>query len=176
MIEVLKEIVPTMSRLAMVSDLSSASAEGRRQTEGAAQSLQLQLAWYDVSDLDQLPSVLSTVSADRADSLVIRSGGILAASQNPRIGAEVLKSRLPAGAESRLFAVAGGLLALGSDTQTFVRRSAVYVDKLLKGAKPSDLPIEMPTEFTVVVNLKTAQGLGLTIPQSVLHQATEIIQ
>ena len=176
LIELLTETVPTISHLAVVVDLSSSSAEGHRQFERAAQSLRLQLTAYDLRDLDQLSAVLSTVNADRADGLVFRSGGILAAGQNPRIGDEALKSRLPAVAESRLFAVNGGLLAHGSDGLAVAKRSASYVDKILKGAKPGDLPIELPTEFNIVVNLKTAQELGIAVPQSVLLRATEVIQ
>src|SRR4051812_23725700 len=103
-------------------------------------------------------------------------GGVVGGGNDPRIGAAARNSRLPAVAELRSFVVAGGLLAHGPNILTLAKRSAAYVDKLLKGARPGDLPIELPTEFDVVVNLKTAQALGLTIPQSVLARATEVIQ
>jgi putative ABC transport system substrate-binding protein len=192
-LELLKETVPTIFRLAAVADLSGPGPRAvLKEVERAAQTLQLQFRTYELRDLDQLSAVLTTVKADGADGLVVVSGGILAAGQNPRIGNDVLKSRLPAVAESRLpavaesrlpavaesrlFAVNGGLLAHGIDTLALVRRSATYVDKILKGAKPGDLPIELPTTFDIVVNLKTAQVLGITVPQSVLSRAAEVIQ
>jgi putative tryptophan/tyrosine transport system substrate-binding protein len=87
----------------------------------------------------------------------------------------VLKSRLPAVAEQRNFAANGGLLAHGTRPSASARRAAVYVDKILKGARPGDLPIELPTEFHIVVNLKAAQELGIAVPKSVLDRATERI-
>ena len=92
--------------------------------------------------------MLATVKADGADGLVVVSGGVLGGGMNPRIGGEVLKSRLPAVAETRSFAVNGGLLAHGPNTIALARRAASYVDKILKGAKPADLPIELPTSST----------------------------
>jgi putative ABC transport system substrate-binding protein len=176
-IELLKETVPTITRLAAVLDRSGPAAQANlQQMQRATQSLQLQHTSYDLRDLDQLSTVLSTARADGADSLMIVSGGVLAGGGDPRIGREVLKSRLPAIAESRVFAVAGGLLAHGADTLALARRSATYVDKILRGARPGDLPIELPTEFTIVVNLKSAQELGIPVPQSVLQRATEMIQ
>ena len=104
------------------------------------------------------------------------SGGVLGSGSNPQIGVEMLRAQLPAVAENRRFAIQGGLLAHGPDIVALARRSAYFVDMILKGAKPGDLPIELPTTFDVVVNLKTAQTLGITVPQSVLARATEIIQ
>ena len=176
-IELLKETVPTISRLAAVLDRSGPAAQANlEQVQRAAQSLQLQYTAYDLRDLDQLSAVLSTARADGADGLMLVSGGVLGGGGDPRIGGAVLKSRLPAVAEARPFAIAGGLLAHGSDTAALARRSASYVDKILKGARPADLPIELPTTFSVVVNLKTARELGITVPQSVLHRATEVVQ
>ena len=107
---------------------------------------------------------------------MVVSGGVLAGGGDPRIASAALKSRLPAVAEARSFAVAGGLLAHGPNFGALNRRAATYVDKILKGAKPGDLPIELPTTFDIVVNLKTATALGITIPEFILRQATEIIQ
>jgi putative ABC transport system substrate-binding protein len=176
-IELLKETVPTISRLGAMLDLTNPAAQTYLQrVQGAAQSLQLQITPYDLRDLDHLSAALSMVKANGADGLVVVSGGVLGGGLNPRIGGEVLKSRLPAIAEIRFFAVNGGLLAHGPNTIALARRSASYVDKILKGAKPADLPIELPTEFSIVVNVKAAQELGITVPQSVLQRATEIIQ
>jgi putative ABC transport system substrate-binding protein len=176
-VELLKETVPATARLGMVLDLSGPSAQAFvSQVERAARQLQLPYTPYDVRDLDQLQAVLSLAQADGTDGFVVVSGGALGGGNDPRIGAAVLQSRLAAVAELRSFAVAGGLLAHGASTAVLAKRSASFVDKVLKGTQPSDLPIELPTVFDIVVNLKTARTLGLTIPSSILRQATETIQ
>jgi len=176
-VELLKEAVPLTARLAVVLDLGGPSAPAfLSQVERATQSLGLPYTPYDVRDLDDLQAVLSIAQADGRDSVVVVSGGVLGGGSDPRIGAAVLKSHLPSVAELRPFAIAGGLLAHGANTAVLAKRSASFVDKILKGAKPSNLPIELPTSFDVVVNLKTAALLKLAIPQSVLQQATEVIQ
>jgi putative tryptophan/tyrosine transport system substrate-binding protein len=176
-IELLKEAVPSISRLAAVQDRRGPAAEpDLQQVQRAAQSLQIQLTTFDLRDLDQLSAVLSMVKANGADGLVVMSGGVFRGGNDPRIGGEALNSRLPAVAELRDFAVNGGLLAHGPNTHALARRSASYVDRILKGAKPGDLPIELPTEFNIVVNLKTAGALGIMIPQSVVARAHEVIQ
>ena len=176
-IELLTETVPTISRLAVMVDPSGRATQANlQQVQHAAQALQLQHTFYDLRALDHLSAALSKVRADGADGLVLVSGGVVGGGNDPRIGDAVLKSRLPAVAQQRLFAVAGGLLAHGANTTALVRRSASYVDKILNGARPGDLPVELPTEFDIVVNLQTAHALGITVPQSVLRRATEIIQ
>ena len=152
------------------------AAPVRQQVERSAQALQVRPSWYELADLDQLAAALSTARADGSDGLVLLSGGVLGSSSHPRIGGEVLKARLPAVAEHRGFAVAGGLLAHGPDTAALARRAAGYADRILKGARPGDLPVELPTTYTVVINLKSAEALGLTIPQPALAQATDLIQ
>jgi len=107
---------------------------------------------------------------------MVAPGGILGGGTNPRIGGEALKSELPSVASTREFALNGGLLVHAANVDVLARRSAGFIDKILKGARPGDLPIELPTAFDVVVNLKTARALGLTIPPSVLQRATEVIQ
>lgn len=176
-IELLKGAVPTLSRLAVVGDPRTPNVRAYQQAVGrAAQVLELQFTWYDLGDLDNLSDVLATVTADGADGLVLVSGGTLAAGSDPRIGEALLNYRLPAIAESRPFAVNGGLLAHATDGSALAKRAASYVDKILKGAQPGDLPIELPTTFEILVNLRTAQALGITMPASVLAQATEVIQ
>lgn len=125
-------------------------------------------------DVERLPTL--TAELVRVPVEVVVPGGVLGGVTDPRIGGEVLTSRLPAVAEPRAFAVAGGLLAHGPDLIALARRSASYVDKILQGAKPAELPIELPTVFEFIINLKSAQALGLTIPQSILQRATETIQ
>jgi ABC-type uncharacterized transport system substrate-binding protein len=175
-VELLKETVPTVSRLAVVHSGSPAAQGQIERVERVAQPLGLQIAQYDVPHLDQLAAVLATARAEGADGLMMLSGGLIGGGTDPRIGGEVLKSGLPAVGESRLFAVHGGLLAHGADSDGLARRAAYYVDRLLKGARPGDLPVELPTAFQIVVNVRTAEMLGITVPQSVLLRATEIIR
>ena len=177
-VELLKETVPTISHLAALVDLSNSSPAQAflRELQRADQSLQLQHTTYDLRELDQLPTVLAAARADGVDGLLVVSGGVLRGGTDPRIAVEAMRSRLPAVAETRPFTVNGGLLAHGPNTDELARRSATYVDKILKGAKPADLPIELPAAFDIVVNLKTAQELGITLPRSVLQRATETIQ
>ena len=171
-VELLHETVPSLSHLAVVVDSSIASV---RWIEPAALALHLRLTSHGIRDLDGLPAVLATAKADGADAVVVVSGGVLGGGGNPRIGAEVLGSRLPAIAESAQFARSGGLMALGTNGAALTRRSAAFVDKILKGSKPGDLPIDQATSFDLFVNMATARTLGLTVPPSVLQQATEII-
>jgi putative tryptophan/tyrosine transport system substrate-binding protein len=176
-VELLKEAVPATTRLAVLLDLGGPAAQAfLSQVELATRALQLLSRPYDVRDLAQLPAVLATVKTDGMDGLVVVSGGALGGGSDPRISTAVFNSQIPAVAELRSFAVAGGLLSHGASTSVLARRSAGFVDKILHGARPSDLPIELPTVFDVVVNLNTAAHLGLTIPPSVLQRATEIIQ
>jgi ABC-type uncharacterized transport system substrate-binding protein len=177
-VELLKETVPTISRLAAVQDRAgSSNAPGQiERVERAAQPLGLQVVLYAVPHLDRLAAVLATARAEGADGLMVLSGGVFGGGSDPRISGEALKAGLPAVAEQRAFAANGGLLAHGVGTEMLARRAAAYVDKILKGARPGELPIELPTTYEIVVNLRTAQALGITVPQSVLLRATEIIQ
>jgi len=177
-VELLKETVPALSHLAVLVDLSNSAPaqEFLRAVQRAAESLRLQQTTYDLRELDQLPTVLATARADGANGLLVVSGGVLRGGTDPSIAVEALTSRLPSIAETRPFAANGGLLAHGPNTDDLARRSATYVDKILKGAKPSDLPIQLPTQFDIIVNVKTARGLGITVPQTVLQRATEIIE
>ena len=177
-VELLKETVPTISRLAAVQDRAgSSNAPGLiERVERAAQPLGLQVVPYAVPHLDRLAAVLATARAEGADGLMVLSGGVVGGGADPHIGGAALKAGLPAVAEQRAFAANGGLLAHGVGTEMLARRAAAYVDKILKGARPGELPIELPITFEIVVNLRTAQALGITVPQSVLLQATVIIQ
>jgi putative ABC transport system substrate-binding protein len=176
-VELLKQAVPSVSRLAVVADRSNPASEPfLQEARRAAQALRLEQTPYDVRNLDQLRGALLSAKTAGADGLIIVSGGVFRGGNDARIGGQALQSRLPAVAEGRAFATNGGLLALGTNTSALARRSATYVDKILNGAMPGDLPIELPTTFHIVVNLRTAATLGLAIPPSVLQQATEVIQ
>jgi putative ABC transport system substrate-binding protein len=124
---------------------------------------------------DEFESAFSAMTRERADALIVLSDAF-ATFHRARIADLAAKSRLPAMYGHRLYAEAGGLVSYGPELSDLFRRAASFVDKILKGAKPADLPVEQPTRFELVINLRTAKALGLTIPQSVLIRADHVIQ
>ncbi len=170
-LELLKEAAPSISRPAVLwgpTDTLELAA-----TQAAAPRLGLQIRPLEVRTPEQLYPALDTATRQGADAIVVIATDV----GYVPIATTALRARIPTVAHSRDFAtVTGGLLALGPSYPAMHRRAATYVDKILKGTKPADLPVEQPTTFELVVNLKTAQALGLTIPPSVLIQATEVIQ
>lgn len=172
-LELLKAAVPRISRVALLHNpLNSGPAlTGARE---AALALALELEVIEVSLPNELPRVFSTLTGRHADAVLALSDPVFGnEAQLARLAAE---HRLPAMYARREFALAGGLLSYGPNFSDNYRRAASYVDKILKGAKPGDLPVEQPTTFEFVINLKTARALKLTIPQSVLSRADEVIQ
>ncbi len=146
-----------------------------RQVEGAAGALGLQLQIREARTPTEIDAAFAAMRRQRAGGvLVLRDGLFLA--QRTQITALAATSRLPAVYGIREEAEAGGLMAYGASLADSWRRAATYVDKILKGAKPADLPVEQPTKFELVINLKTAKALGLKIPQSLLLRADEIIR
>ncbi len=135
----------------------------------------MQLQILEIRSPNDLESAFEAASRDRADALISFSGALLE-SQRQRIVDLAAKSWQPGIYNSRQWVTIGGLMSDGPDTNDQWRHAATYVDKILKGTKPADLPVEQPTIFEFVINLKTAKALGLTIPQSVLARATEVIQ
>ena len=129
----------------------------------------------EVRDGDDIETLFKAATDARAGALLVFAAGILFPHAR-RVAELAAKSRLPAIYELRPYVEAGGLICYGADINDIWRRAAVFVDKILKGAKPGDLPVEQPTKFELVINLKTAKTLGLTIPQSVLVRADELIQ
>jgi putative ABC transport system substrate-binding protein len=175
-LQLLKDVVPDLSRAAVVWNSSNA-VKGREWTElqAAAALLGVQLLSHEVQQAGDVERALAAIPSGRPDGLVVLSESITDA-QAPRIGEFAAASRLPSVFERRDFVEAGGLMNYGPNIPGNVRRGAYYVDRILKGAKPADLPIEQPMRFDFVINLKTAQALGLTIPHHVLLQATEVLQ
>ena len=143
--------------------------------EEAARALGLELRSLEVRDHGALEAAFERASAERVDGLFVLASPVLTSSA-PRVGELARRHRLPMMSGQRDFVAAGGLLAYGPDRPALYRRAAGYVDRILKGANPAELPVERPTTFDLVINLKTARDLGLTIPPSVLQQATEVIQ
>jgi ABC-type uncharacterized transport system substrate-binding protein len=172
-LELLKEVFPGLSRVGVLWDRSGLRAF--RDTEAAAHSLGLQVLSLELHSPDELDMVLAVATSGQADGLKVQGGatlGFLA----PRLVEFASRHRLPAMYSTSPNATVGGLMMYGVNVPRNWRHAATYVAKILKGTKPADLPVQLPTTFDFVINLKTAQALGLTIPQSVLQQATEIIQ
>jgi len=175
-LELLKETLPAVERTGMLLNLASASTKAAANgMESAARVLGLQIRRLDVRDPSALDGAFGTIQREHLQAVVIVTDGVMF-NQRARIADLGVKSRVPTMCEVREFVVMGCLLAYGPSYGALSRRAAVYVDKILKGAKPADLPVEQPTKFELVINLKTAKALGLTIPQSVLLRADEIIQ
>ena len=172
----LKETVPKMSRLAVLSNPANpASAVMLQRVEATAVALGLQLRLFDVRDGKELDNAFSAMTRERADGLVVLPDPMFLTQRVP-IADLAAKSRLPAIYGIPEHGEAGGLITYAASRTDLFRRAATFVDKILKGAKPADLPVEQPTKFELVINLKTAKGLGLTIPQAVLVRADEVIQ
>jgi putative ABC transport system substrate-binding protein len=171
-LELLKELVPGAAVVAVLREPGTLGVW--QQAEAAARERGWKLLSLEVRDAGEIEGAFKAATAARAGALLVISGGSLA--QAGRIADLAARSRLPAIYSLRAFVDVGGLISYGSDINDLWRRAAGYVDKILKGAKPADLPIEQPTKFELVINLKTAKALGLTIPQSLLLRADEVIQ
>jgi putative tryptophan/tyrosine transport system substrate-binding protein len=176
-VQLLKEVAPRVSRVGLLRDASVASRNPRMLTDTAkaAAALGLTFQVLDVRALQELDGIFAELSKKQGYGLVV-GGTPLLFPDRSRIHELAIKYRLPIIYGWRVFVDAGGLMSYGASLSDLWRRAAIYVDKILKGAKPADLPIEEPTKFELVINLKTAKALGLTIPQSVLLRADEIIQ
>jgi ABC-type uncharacterized transport system substrate-binding protein len=173
-LELLREAVPRLSRVAVLSHAANpGNAQYIKQGELAAQALGLQLQIVAVRDAGDLERAYT--EARRAGA-VVQLDDVLFTTHRRRVVELAARHQLPAMYGFREFVDAGGLMAYGPDYPDLYRRAATYVDKILKGANPADLPVEQPTKFEFVINLKTAKALGLTIPQSVLARADEVIQ
>jgi putative ABC transport system substrate-binding protein len=178
-LELLKQAVPGVSRVAV---LWLPGALGERtdkdmltRADVAARALGVRLQFVEARGADEFARAFSDMSSARAGALtVLPSARFLR--EHKRLVDLAAKNRLPAVYASREFVDAGGLMSYGANSADLSRRAATYVDKILKGAKPGDLPVEQPTKFELVINLKTAKALGLTIPKSVLAHADEVIQ
>jgi len=175
-LELLKEVAPKISRVAILLNPSNPGHPVvLRQAEAAARALGMQLHTAQARTPPEIDAAFAGMRGQRADGvLVVRDALVLA--RRTQIAALAAKSRLPAVYGFRENAEAGGLMAYGANVPLMYRRAATYVDKILKGAKPADLPVEQPTKFELVINLKTAKALGLTIPPSLLQRADEVIQ
>jgi ABC-type uncharacterized transport system substrate-binding protein len=175
-LQLLREAVPGISRVALLSSLALPSnALAVKEAQVAARSLKMQLQVLQVRTPGDLTPAFSAMTKDRVGGFVVLGGSIFFA-ERTRIAELATQSRLPSIYVVRQFAEAGGLMAYGPSIRDSLRRAATYVDRILKGAKPADLPVEQPTKFDLVINLKTARALGLTIPPALLGRADEVIE
>jgi len=175
-LELLKEVLPKVSRVALLRNPANPSnAAVLRQAQDAARALGVRLQPLDVRDPSEIDSAFAATSTERAGAVIVLGDTVLV-DHRTRIADHALRRRLPTVFGVSQFAEAGGLLAYGPSLADGFRRAALYVDKILKGAKPADLPIAQPTKFELVINLKTAKVIGLAIPQAVLLRADRVIQ
>ena len=175
LVELLIEVVPRINHVAALRNPANlSSAHQLKETETAARSLGLQLQVHEVRTPEDFESAFASMTKARAMGVVVLPDPMFI-SQRARIADLATKSRLPTVFGRRENAEAGGLISYGSSLSDQFRRSATYVDKILKGAKPGDLPVEQPTKFELVINMKTAKALGIKIPNSILVRADKVI-
>lgn len=175
-LELLKEVVPFASRFAVfVNPDIRPNLLQLKDLQGAALAMRLTLLPFDIKTADDIDAAFAAMSTKGAQALVLLPGGAITSYQK-RIADLALKARLPAIYTVSTWAEVGGLIAYGTNFMNYYRRASTHVDKILKGANPADLPIEQPTKFDLVINLKTAKAIGITMPQSILARADRIIE
>ena len=177
-LEVLKETVPQSARIAVLANPADPNYTRRMNNlREAAQALSLQLHVVEVRHADELDTAFAAMSQARADALLmVEDGLLLTTSLRGRLADLAATRRLPSMYSQKAFVEAGGLMSYGASLVALSRRTAYYVDRILKGAKPADLPVEQPMQYELVINLKTAKALGMTMPPSLLLLADEVIQ
>ena len=177
-LELLKEAVPKVARVAVLYDPANEASviEVKEVLPVAARALRLAIQPWEVRDADGFEKVFAALNKQRPDGLYVPGGGPVITANRKRIAGFASKSRLPSMYSTREYVEAGGLMSYGADQAESYRRVAYYVDRILKGAKPADLPVEQPTKFEFVINLKTAKQIGLTIPPNVLARADKVIK
>jgi putative tryptophan/tyrosine transport system substrate-binding protein len=172
----LRELVPGSTRIAALYNMRSPTNPGQwQQIETAARSMGVQAQLLDVRKPEDLEPAFDAAIRERTDGLIVGQDGLLQANRKLIVDLAA-KHRLPAIYRSMEFIEAGGLMAYGPSYPDLYRRAASYVDKILRGAKPGDLPVEQPTKFELIINLKSAKALGIAIPQALLLRADEVIK
>jgi putative ABC transport system substrate-binding protein len=175
-LELLMETVPKLSHVAVFGTLTNpGNAQSLREAELAAQAFGVKLQYIDILSPKDFETAFRAASKGHADAVLMIPGSVLV-SQRAQLTDLAMKSRLPAIYPQPEFIEAGGLMYYGTNTPDLLRRAATYVDKILKGGRPADLPIEQPTKFELVINLKTAKQISLTIPPNVLARADRVIK
>jgi putative tryptophan/tyrosine transport system substrate-binding protein len=175
-LELLKEAFPKISRVAMVlNPEGQVPSQGYEQLESVAHSLKVSIESFKIRKPNDIDKAFAAIAKSRADALLLESDPIFNVNRANIINLAA-KNRLPAIYPERRWVEDGGMMAYGTDLIEVARRAAIFVDKILKGAKPADLPVEQPTKFELVINLKTAKQIGVTIPPEVLARATKLIK
>jgi putative tryptophan/tyrosine transport system substrate-binding protein len=175
-LELLKEVIPSATRIAVIWNSANAIiAQQVKETETAAKKLGLQLHVVGMQKPEDIEGAVTGSARERVAALIVLSD-FFTYVHRERIADLALKNRIPLISEASEFVVAGSVLSYGPSLSEFYRRTGYYVDKILRGAKPADLPVEQPTQFELAINLKTAKVLGLAIPQSILLRANQVIE
>jgi putative ABC transport system substrate-binding protein len=175
-LELLKEVIPKLSRVAVFgASTFPGTAENLKETELVAKALAVQLQYIEVREPKDIETAFRAASKGRAEAVLALGGGVLN-SVRAQLVELAAKTRLPAIYPNGQFVDAGGLMSYSANIADLDRRAATYVYKILKGAKPADLPVEQPTKFDFIINLKAAKQIGVTIPQSVLYRADKVIR
>ena len=174
-LELLKEVMPKLARVAVIGNTTDpANAQALKETERAAGALAVKLKYVEIRGPKDIQTAFQEALKARFEAVLVQTNPILN-SEETQVANLATKSRLPAVGRPR-FVEAGGLIGYGVSGRDLYRRAATYVDKILKGTKPAELPVEQPTKFELVINLKTAKQIGLTIPPTVLARADRVIK
>jgi len=176
-LELLKEIVPRLSRVAVFGTSTiPGNAQSLKEVEFAAGAFGVKLQYLDVLGPKDIETAFRTAGKGRADAVLWLVAAAVASAHRTKIADLAVKGRLPVIYPGRSYVEAGGLMTYGVNVEDLDRRAATYVDKILKGAKPADLPVEQPTKFELIINLKAAKQIGLTIPPNVLARADKVVK
>jgi ABC-type uncharacterized transport system substrate-binding protein len=175
-LELLKEIVPRLNRVAILRGDRPANDLFVKEAEVPARALKIQLISFVFGGPDDFEGAFRAMTKERANGLLVRLGPRGSSGYDKRVAELAAKSGLPSIPNATRWADAGGLMSYGADFNISDRRAAIYVDKILKGTKPGDLPVEAPMKFQMTINLKTAKQIGVTIPQKVLVKADKVIK
>jgi putative tryptophan/tyrosine transport system substrate-binding protein len=175
-VELLKELLPAIARLGVLANPTNPAPQfWWEDTQLAAQALGADWALFTVREPNELTAAFAAMQRKGVDAVVVESDAMLMSAQR-QIATLAIEHQLPAIYQVREFVQDGGLISYGPNLAEMTRRSAMFVDKILKGVKPADLPIEQPTKYELVINLKAAKALGLTVPPSLLTRADEVIE
>jgi putative ABC transport system substrate-binding protein len=175
-LELLKEVVPRLARVAVLGNSKEpGNSQALKETKLAGAALKLKLQFLDVRELQDIETAFHAATRERAGALLVLSSPI-ATSQRTQVAQLAIKNRVPIMYQVSESVEAGGLMTYGVSTADLWRRSATYVHKILKGAKPADLPVEQPIKFEFIINLKAAKQIGLAIPPNVLARADKVLK
>jgi putative ABC transport system substrate-binding protein len=175
-LELLKDLLPRLSRVAILANTANPFLDAlMKRLRPAAEQLQVTLELFDARNKDEIEGALLRLAQARPDAVLVSPDLILVTKRN-EIAATLAKSKLPAVYPFREYAAAGGLIVHGANLGILSERAAAYVDRILKGARPADLPVQLATEFELIINLKAAAAIGLTIPPTFIARADEVIE